>query len=1499
MGSLLTGLLAIPAAAADSPPATAADPDRVRVVAAWQSGGPVVRRAAETVLTGSAADRKAFLATGQAAAAEQDLRARIEELIASSGPGVREAGTAALKGSAADLQKFLDQDGKKAFEDDQRVQLSQIMATGSPGVREAASKAMSGTLNDVLAFLNEGQFKARNDDDRVHLSQLMASGGPEVKKAAGTALDGTMDDVQDFLKYGYQTAAAHDQETLTVSQLADLTKTASAQAGQQAQTAKDAAGKAQDAGRLAKEAAERAAKETKEAQGQAGQASNAAGRAADAAGRAAAAAQTASNAAKSANEAAREAANAAANAAAAATKAGNAASRALAAAAGAAGDAGKADQARAAAVTARDAARDAHTAGEASAWAGAAAARAGLAALAAASAGVNAEAAAQAAADAAGYSGVAGAEADRARQAAARARKAAAEATRAANATVKIANDAAAAAADAQRAANAAAAHAEAAAAAAEEAAKHAGEAATWAGTAKTASEAAATAAESAANSAKQAHNVADIARASDQERLDAQQAAEMAAADEASRIQAQKDRKAAWEAGKATALAAETEQLIKDATATGVDAGTAVLKGRQAALRLLDAGGPWTRASAQTALEGDDEEVRAFLSTDLAVARDRDDRTNATAIAQASSKLEQRLAAETAAVGTPEQVRAFLATGQYPGKDDDDRVLLSQIMAAGGPGVKEAAGKALSGTMDDVRAFLTTGQYTARENDERVLVSQAIATGGPEVKAAAQAVMTGPADRLAPFLDAGLTKARERDAVTAAHIATIQSYLAATDGSVALARQYAAEASQSYADARHASDEANGYAQQAQTSAAQAADWAAKAAQSAQQAKASADQAAAYAKQARASASAAQAAARSADVSANAAAGYAQQAAGYAADAKKAADDARNSAVAAAKSRDEAYAAAREAALFIMSKQQAESADGKMQHETASIDEAGRVTYIEAVPKGDMKPQVLKDDSVHCMNGDPSQGMASWFQDSAWHDNAAGKSVCSVKATLKVTGTVDYILRTCPEANLTIAACQGKYSTWDTLLLKSEHQEYQYDTVLEMSLTDWVTKYSPQAQSRQILANLFFGDFIRCFDDPGHNASSCAWAASNFIPFGTLAKAAKGIVAFRFALETGVELEHAKLALQATLEGFSEAAKLKFLATADAIAALRLTYKDGVGTDAALAAARKFPEVDPALARQLDAEVDSVKYVTESCERNSFPAGTQVLLSDGSYRAISEIRTGDLVLATDPATGKTGPQPVNATYVHPTKRLVDISLADGSTLSTTAGHRLYTEQADWTLASALRPGDRLRGSDGTSQVVTGVTDRTDLPSEAVFDLTVDGPHTFFVRAGGGQERDLLVHNCFYLLNDERMPDVHTIDAHVAQGPYGANGAMMGTTPALAQAKAEVDGIAGVFSDLATAEEALQQAWASKGAARYAIETRRKSHEFRFRAEVTLLDSAGVKRTSLGEVYRQGGGGVSAPSSTTVEVMVRIVGKDRHPKGWYVTSIFPLPRGGV
>ncbi|MFF4331305.1 Hint domain-containing protein [Streptomyces sp. NPDC001591] len=154
---------------------------------------------------------------------------------------------------------------------------------------------------------------------------------------------------------------------------------------------------------------------------------------------------------------------------------------------------------------------------------------------------------------------------------------------------------------------------------------------------------------------------------------------------------------------------------------------------------------------------------------------------------------------------------------------------------------------------------------------------------------------------------------------------------------------------------------------------------------------------------------------------------------------------------------------------------------------------------------------------------------------------------------------------------------------------------------------------------------------------------------------------------------------------------------------------------------------------------------------VFTSCKTNSFPADTRVLMADGSHRPIGSLRVGDAVLAGDPATGIVRSEPITDTFRHTADQLLTISLADGSTLETTPGHKILAAKREWILASELRPGDRLLRPGGTQVTVTKVSTETDAASQQVYDLTVGGLHTFYVRAEGSQAPDVLVHNCVNL----------------------------------------------------------------------------------------------------------------------------------------------------
>ena len=134
----------------------------------------------------------------------------------------------------------------------------------------------------------------------------------------------------------------------------------------------------------------------------------------------------------------------------------------------------------------------------------------------------------------------------------------------------------------------------------------------------------------------------------------------------------------------------------------------------------------------------------------------------------------------------------------------------------------------------------------------------------------------------------------------------------------------------------------------------------------------------------------------------------------------------------------------------------------------------------------------------------------------------------------------------------------------------------------------------------------------------------------------------------------------------------------------------------------------------------------------------HSFAPGTAVLTAAGAI-PIADIEPGDEVIATDPATGETGPYEVTATFAHSDPVSLTVSI-DGERIVTTPSHPFMTTRG-WTEAQDLVPGDEvLRRDGGTGTIVALTWDRTPAVRH---DLTVETAHTFFVGEGAWW-----VHNC-------------------------------------------------------------------------------------------------------------------------------------------------------
>jgi Pretoxin HINT domain len=137
-------------------------------------------------------------------------------------------------------------------------------------------------------------------------------------------------------------------------------------------------------------------------------------------------------------------------------------------------------------------------------------------------------------------------------------------------------------------------------------------------------------------------------------------------------------------------------------------------------------------------------------------------------------------------------------------------------------------------------------------------------------------------------------------------------------------------------------------------------------------------------------------------------------------------------------------------------------------------------------------------------------------------------------------------------------------------------------------------------------------------------------------------------------------------------------------------------------------------------------------------------------LLASGAAIAISQLKAGDKVLATNVKTGKTSPESVTAVLLHHDTDLYDLTVntSQGTVvIQTTSSHLFWDQTAGrWVKAGALKYGDKLRAANGTIATAAGGT----VPAGAadwMWDLSVPGggDHDFYIDAAATA---VLVHNC-------------------------------------------------------------------------------------------------------------------------------------------------------
>ena len=167
-----------------------------------------------------------------------------------------------------------------------------------------------------------------------------------------------------------------------------------------------------------------------------------------------------------------------------------------------------------------------------------------------------------------------------------------------------------------------------------------------------------------------------------------------------------------------------------------------------------------------------------------------------------------------------------------------------------------------------------------------------------------------------------------------------------------------------------------------------------------------------------------------------------------------------------------------------------------------------------------------------------------------------------------------------------------------------------------------------------------------------------------------------------------------------------------------------------------------KFPDVDLPKRKPGDDD-DGVDGPT--CRINSFPAGTPVLMADGSHVPIELVVPGDRVLTYNTGSGVwSGNQVLDQWSGVHTREMVTVTLTDGSSVQSTDDHLFWVSSAtgEWVEADQLEAGDLLLTPDGVTPVVA-VTVHAPEPL-VVWELDTAEDDTFAVKAGSV---DLLVHN--------------------------------------------------------------------------------------------------------------------------------------------------------
>ena len=141
--------------------------------------------------------------------------------------------------------------------------------------------------------------------------------------------------------------------------------------------------------------------------------------------------------------------------------------------------------------------------------------------------------------------------------------------------------------------------------------------------------------------------------------------------------------------------------------------------------------------------------------------------------------------------------------------------------------------------------------------------------------------------------------------------------------------------------------------------------------------------------------------------------------------------------------------------------------------------------------------------------------------------------------------------------------------------------------------------------------------------------------------------------------------------------------------------------------------------------------------------------------MADGSAKAIASVQPGDWVKSRNEATGQDEARQVTASVKRLSPAVVTVALADSKTgkietLSCTPEHPLFVQGQGWVEAGSVGIGTSIVSRAGLALEVTSLTWEKNRAEElaagtgssfggyTVYNLTVEGDHTYFVGASGG-----------------------------------------------------------------------------------------------------------------------------------------------------------------